>query len=83
MNKFSPQELDPFTRMKLEKESPNVQRLIWLLEMKRATLKGRTRDKLNDSRNEMIRKMMSNGINYKEICVKAERYKTLKELVTN
>jgi len=80
---FKDEMLDPFTRIKLEKESESIQHLIWILEMKRLTLQGMTRRLFNLKRDNQVREIMSEGVSYNEICNKAEMYRAFGELVTD
>ena len=83
MNKnFDTNKLNPFTRIRLNKEDDKIQRLVWILEMKRSTLQGQTKEFFNKARNKHIKLMIKEGINYEEIYNKAELYEVLNELVS-
>ena len=83
MNKdFDTNKLNPFTRIRLNKEDDKIQRLVWILEMKRSTLQGQTKEFFNKTRDKHIKLMIKEGMNYEEIYNKAELYEVLNELVS-
>ena len=75
--------MNNFTRMRLEKEKESFQRLFWILEMKKQTLPGLTRNYFNKARDEQITLITSEGVKFQEICNKVQLYKALRELVSD
>ena len=81
MNTTLSNELHPFKQYKLSQESSNVQRLVWICEMKRAMFSGDTKAIFEAKRDDQVKIMESTGISFEQIMAKANYYQCGIELV--
>ena len=76
-------QLSSFKEYRLSEERIELQKLVWICQMKKSTFKGFTRELLNLKRNRQFEVVESSGISLLEIAQKTKFYECFLELVNN
>ena len=76
--------LHPFKQNRLNKESVELKRLMWILEMKKSMFRhSQIRQEYNSKRDNQIIILKKLGMPLKEICEKAGSYECVLELLNS